>query len=186
MDIIKNLHPSKKYSFQTSPSGRTLPITVKQFLNCSHASEEIITVDDGFGCEAERVWSTYDGWNVGAYAKLVADFVAFIDKSQKVGSDFIDAAIHDELTVAEATQTWFEGSEISIYEIVHHANGTSGLIDIDIEGINTTRRVVLSMSIKKNDMFNIYYDESSKGGGTWDTDLVTTLNNYFTNKSNAA
>ena len=176
--ITKDLNPVKEYSFQTSPSGRTLPMTVKQFINCRHAKEELITVDDGFGPDSKRVWSTYIGWNTQAYSDLVCGFVAFIDKTQDVNSEFIDSAIEDELSVSEAVRSWFSGSDISV-EIEHHLAGTSGLLDIDIQGIDTVRRVVLGMDIKKRDMFNIYYGESSKGGGAWDKDLVTTLKNYF-------
>lgn len=176
--ITKDLNPSKEYSFQTSPSGRTLPMTVRQFLNCSHAKEELITVDNGFGADSKRIWSKYDEWDVQAYADLVCDFVAFIDKTQDVNHEFIDSAIGDELSVHEAVNSWFNGSELSV-EIEHHAIGTTGFLDIDIEGISTVRRVVLGMNVKKNDMFNIYYGESTKGGGTWDTDLVTTLRSYF-------
>ncbi len=180
--ITKDLNPSKEYSFQTSPSGRTLPMTVKQFLNCSHAEEELITVDDGFGEDSKRVWSTYDGWDIQAFSDLVCGFVEFIDKSQEVNPEFIECAFEDELSVAEAVESWFSGSELAV-EVMHHSEGTSGLLDIDIQGVDTVRRVVLRMDIKKRDMFNIYYGESSKGGGTWDTDLVTTLNNYFQSKA---
>jgi hypothetical protein len=178
ISITKDLNPVKEYSFQTSPNGRTLPMTVKQFLNCSHALEELITVDDGFGSDSKRIWSTYDGWNIQAYSELVCGFVAFIDKTQDVNPEFIDSAIGDDLSVSEAVRSWFSGSDISV-EIEHHAVGTSGLLDIDIQGIDTVRRVVLGMDVKKRDMFNIYYCESSKGGGIWDKDLVTSLKNYF-------
>ncbi|MBE8233121.1 MAG: hypothetical protein HAW67_05240 [Endozoicomonadaceae bacterium] len=180
--ITKDLNPVKEYSFQTSPSGRTLPMTVKQFLNCSYAKEELITVDDGFGSDLKRIWSTYDGWDVQTYSELVCKFVGFIDKAQDVNPEFIDSAIGDGLSVSLAVNSWFEGSELSV-EIEHHAAGTSGLLDIDIQGVDTVRRVVLGMDIKKRDMFNIYYGESTKGGGTWDKDLVTTLRNYFQSKA---
>lgn len=176
--LIKNLHPGKEYSFQTSPSGRSLPMKVKEFLASKYASEEVITVDDGIGPESKRIWSTYDGWNVEAFAQLVFMFVLFIDKQQKVNPEFIDCAIRDRLSVLDAVGTWFHGTEISV-EIMHHLEGSSGLLDIDIAGIDSVRRVVLSMDITKGDMFNIYYGDSSKGGGTWNTDLVTTLRNYF-------
>jgi hypothetical protein len=176
--ITKDLNPAKEYSFLTSPSGRTLPMTVKQLLNCNHANEEIMTVDDGFGSDSNRIWSAYNDWDAQAYSDLVCEFITLIDKSQDVNPEFIDNAIGDELSVSEAVTSWFENSELSV-EIEHHAGGTSGLLDIDIQGIETVRRVVLGMDIKKTDMFNIYYGESSKGGGTWDKDLVTTLRKYF-------
>ena len=160
--LSKDLNPAKEYSFQSSPSGRTLPMTVKQFLNCSHANEELITVYDGFGPDSNRVWSTYDGWTVQTYADLVRDFVEFIDSKQDVNSEFIDCAINDKLSVSEAVASWFDGTTLSV-EIMHHSEGSSGLLDIDIEGISSVRRVVLRMDIKKGDMFNIYYGESSKG-----------------------
>lgn len=176
--ITKDLNPYKEYSFQTSPSGRTLPMTVKQFLNCSHAKEKLITVDNGLGADSKSIWSKCEGWDVQAYSDLVCDFVVFIDKSQDVNNEFIYSAIGDELSVSEAVNSWFEGSELSV-KIEHHAVGISGLLDIDIKGVSTVRRVVLGMNVKKNDMFNIYYGESTKGGGAWDADLVTTLRNYF-------
>lgn len=176
--ITKDLNPAKEYSFQTSPSGITLPMTVKKFLNCSHAKEELITVDDNFGPDSKRIWSTYDGWDVQAYSDLVCELVTFIDTTQDVNQEFIDSAIRDGLGVSEAVSSWFEGSELSV-GVEHHAEGTSGLLDIDIQGVSTVRSVVLSLNIKTKDMFNIYYGESSKGGGTWNKDLVTTLRNYF-------
>lgn len=176
--LIKNLHPGKQYSFQTSPSGRSLPMTVKEFIASKYASEEVITVDDGIGSDSTRIWSTYDGWDVKAFGQLVCMFVLFIDKQQKVNSDFIDCAIGDGLNVLDAVGTWFQGTELSV-EIMHHLDGSSGLLDIDIAGIDSVRRVVLSMDIKKGDMFNIYYGDSSKGGGSWNNDLVTTLRHYF-------
>jgi hypothetical protein len=176
--ITKDLNPFKEYSFQTSSKCMSLPMTVKQFLNCSHAKEKLIAVDEGLGPASELIWSTYDGWNVQAYSDLVCEFVGFIDKTQDVNPEFIDSAIEDELSVYEAVSSWFECSEISL-DIDHHLGGESGLLDIDIQGIYAVRRVVISINIKKGDMFNIYYEESSKGGGTWDKDLVTTLKNYF-------
>lgn len=177
----KDLDPTQEYSFQTSPSGRTLPMTVKQFLNCKHATEELISVDNGIGPDSKRIWSTYDGWNAQSYADLVNAFVGLIDKEQKVTPEFIDCAIDDGLTISDAVSSWFVGSELAV-EIEYHANGTTGLVDIDIQGVKSLRRVVLRMDITKGDMFNIYYGESSKGGGTWCTDLRTTLENYFQTK----
>lgn len=176
--LTENLHPAQQYSFQTSPSGRSLPISVKQFLASKLAAEQLITVDDGIGADSTRIWSTYDGWNVNSFAKMVQSFVEFIDKKQKINPEFVDCVIRDRLTVLEAVSTWFLGTDISVL-IVHHLEGSSGLLDIDIEGIHSVRRVVLPMDIKADDMFNVYYGESSKGGATWKTDLVTTLNNYF-------
>jgi hypothetical protein len=176
--ITKDLNPAKEYRFQTSSKSMTLPMTVKQFLNCSHAKEELIAVDEGLGPDSKLIWSTSDGWNVQAYSDLVCNFITFVDKTHDVYPEFIDSAIGDELSVSEAVSSWFSGSDISV-EIEHHLDGTSGLLDIDILGIDTVRRVVIGMDIKKRDMFNIYYGESTKGGGTWDKDLVTTLKKYF-------
>ena len=178
LNITKNLNPSKNYSFQTFPSGRTLPMTVGQFANCSHAKEEIITVGHGIG--KNKVWSVYEGWEPNEYANLVIDLVALIDKTQDVTAnpEFIDTALDDELTVFDAVSSWFEGTKVSV-KIEQHAKGSTGLIDIDIKGVHSVRRVVLDMNIKTGDIFNFYHGESSKGGAFWKGDLLETLNSFF-------
>lgn len=153
-------------------------MTVSQFIDTPFAAEELITVDSGIGHDSIRLWSTYEGWCAQAFGEHVRDVISFVDKSQDVADEFIDSAIKDGLSVFDAVSTYFEGTTLLV-NVELHVNGETGLLDIDIEGIDSVRRVKLPMGIKQGDMFNVYYAESSKGGGTWDTDLVTTLNNFF-------
>lgn len=175
--VIFNINPRKSYSFQTSPSGRCLPCTVKEFLKSPFAKEELISIDEGIGPDSMPVWSTYDGWHAERYVSLVRDFILFIDKTQIVNNEFLAVCIRDQRSVLEAVSIWFEGSELSV-EVSHHAQGETGLLDISIEGIGSIRRVVLPIDIQERDMFNVYYDENSKGGGVWSKDLVNTLSDF--------
>jgi hypothetical protein len=112
------------------------------------------------------------------YSKHVSLLVALIDSSQTVNVEFIECAISDELSALEAASSWFEGTEFLV-DFTMHLSGDSGLLDIEFKGIDDVKRVVLSQYIQKGDIFNIYYGDSSKGGGTWNTDLISTLNEYF-------
>jgi hypothetical protein len=179
ISIIKDLNPTKEYSFRTSPSGWTSPMTVKQLLMSSREQEIIIMISEGTGLGAKNVWSLCDGWYANLFSELVSGFVTLIDREQTVNPEFIDSALNDDLSVSAAVASWFEGSEISV-EVEHHAQGHTGLMDIDIKGIGSSRRAVLNMNrMKKGEMFNVYYGESSKGGAFWDKDLVTTLKGFF-------
>lgn len=180
--LDKDLNPSKLYSFQTELSSKTPPMRVKEFLDSSFAPEKLIAVNSVDSIASNTIWSIYDGWNACEFAALVSQFVSFIDSTQEINPEFIDNAILDELPVNEAVSSWFLGSDLSI-EISHHLSGASGLIDIDFQGVGSTRRVVLSMDVKRGDMFNIYYGKSSKGGGVWEIDLKTSIANYFNNSA---
>lgn len=182
--MLLNLDPSTEYSFQTSPSGRTLPITVKQFLNCRQAGEDLITIDGDFGPGSVNIWSTYDGWCESSFAKLVLDFVAIIDQSQEPGSAFIQGALSQGLSVPEAVSKWFIAQPISV-DIMHHAEGTTGLIDVSIEGVSSARRAVFSMAIQKGECFNVYYGDGSKGSAVWHTDLLSSLTSFFLSNQTA-
>lgn len=176
--LNKELNPSENYCFQTTDSGRTKPMLVKQFLGSELISEELVAVYSVLGDEISELWSTCNGWDVEAYKNTLESFIYFIDATQEVNSEFIDCAMQDELSITEAAKSWFDDSGLAV-EIEHHAGGSSGLIDIDIQGVGSVRRVVLPMNITKGDMFNIYYGDSSKAGGTWNNDLKTTLTEFF-------
>lgn len=109
LTISKDLPKNKEYSFQTTGSGRTLPMTVEQFLNSSHAKEKLVTVNECSGPESKCIWSTHNGWDEQAYSDLVCEFVSLIDKTQDVNPEFIDSAIQDGLSVSEAVDSWFSG-----------------------------------------------------------------------------
>lgn len=176
--LNKELNPSANYCFQTSSSGRTEPMPVKQFLNSDLADEELVAVHSPLGGKSNVIWSTFNGWDAEAYKGILEGFISLIDVTQEVNPEFIDCALQDELSISEAVESWFNGSELAV-EIEHHLEGSSGLIDVDIQGVGSVRRVVLSMDIAKGDMFNVYYGESAKGGGTWNTDLKTSLKEFF-------
>jgi hypothetical protein len=176
--LNKELNPSANYSFQTSPSGRTEPMPVKQFLRGDLINEELVAVHSSLDDKSSVIWTTYNGWDIEAYKGILEGFISFIDASQEVNPEFIDCALQDELSISEAVESWFNGTELAV-DIEHHLRGTSGLIDVDIQGVGSVRRVVLSMDIAKGDMFNVYYGESAKGGGTWNTDLKTSLTEFF-------
>lgn len=175
--IIANLDPSKNYSFLTSLSGRSYPCTVKQFMESKYINEHLVSISEGFGPDSIHVWSTYSGWNVDAFSALVKSFVSLIDKTEKVNPEFIDCVTEEGISVLQAVFNWFHGTEISV-EVTQHADGISGLLDVEIEGIGTVRRAVLGMNIKNGDMFNVYYGENSKGAAIWKGDLVSSLSAY--------
>lgn len=152
-------------------------MTVKQFVRCRQAHEELITIDADIGPGSAKVWSTYDGWSASSFAKLVTGFVIIIDQSQEVNSEFIDSALQDELSVLEAVASWFGGTSVSI-SIVQHAEGESGLIDVSIEGLSSIRRAVFDTAIQNGEHFNVYFGDSSKGGAIWHTDLLSSLRAY--------
>lgn len=176
--LNKELNPSENYCFQTTDSGRTEPMTVKHFLSGELINEELVAVHSGSGDKSCVIWSTHNGWDIEAYKSILEGFISLIDATQEVNPEFIDCALQDELSISEAVESWFSGSDLCI-SIEHHAGGSSGLIDIDIQGVGSVRRVVLPMNITKGDMFNIYYGDSSKAGGTWNNDLKTTLTEFF-------
>lgn len=178
LDLSDNLDPSCEYSFQTSVTGRSLPMTVAQFLSSSKAKEQLITVDSGVGPDSVRIWSKYDGWSAHAYHQLVSRFVRLIDSSAEVCAHFIDQAIDDSLSVTEAVSSFFAQTETPA-TFGLHAGGSTGYLDIDIEMSGVRARVVFSPNIKQGEIFNVYYGESSKGGAVWAGDLIKSLQVYF-------
>ncbi|MEI8659378.1 hypothetical protein [Vibrio sp. Hal054] len=179
--INRNLHPSVRYSFQTETSGSTKPMLVSEFLSLPQSKEKLIAVFDASKQVSTHVWSVLKGWNPNAYSDLVCKFVGFIDKQSRISenSGFIDAAIDDEITVMDAVYSWFCDEPVKVSQFSLYLDGTRELVDVDLEGLGSIRRVVLPMNIKRGDMFNVYYGESSKGGAFWEGDLITTLTTFL-------
>ena len=153
-------------------------MTVKQFLSCRQGKEELITIDGGIGPCSVKIWSTYDGWYANSFAKLVTGFIQIIDQTQEVNPEFIDCALNDKLSVLESVSSWFVGTSVSV-NVMHHAEGESGLIDVSIEGVSSVRRAVFDMAIQNGEHFNVYYGDSSKGSASWHLDLISSLRAYF-------
>ena len=60
MKVLGILDRNNKYSFQLSVSGRSLPMTVDEFLNHPEfPKEDIISIDDSIGMYAKRIWGKY-------------------------------------------------------------------------------------------------------------------------------
>ncbi|KZX57765.1 hypothetical protein A3709_19270 [Halioglobus sp. HI00S01] len=177
-DITRNLDPCVEYSFQVTSFGRTFPCTPHAFSQSNAGTDTLISVDGGIGPNSPRIWSASKGWYTDAYADLVASIVRLIDRGADVSPAFIDDALSDELSVYDAVASWFVGTGLEV-EVSQDLSGTSGMLDIDITGIGSVRRVVLRTDIQRGDIFNIYYADSSKGGGEWKTDVKSALEAYF-------
>ena len=174
ISLYKDLNPLRKYAFQVSGLLKESSGTAKTVVSSGLLSEDVIKVERVNGDVIARVWSFEQGWNIEEYTKHVCEFVALIDGSQEVSPEFIECALHDGLGVADAVNSWFKETPISV-QIEHHLSGFSGLLDIDIGGIGDIHRVVLPMDIQEGDVFNVYHGKSSKSGGVWSGDLVTSL-----------
>jgi hypothetical protein len=142
------------------------------------AKEELLSVNSETESYSTNVWSKKDCWYANSFFSLFNDALVLIDKEQVVIPAFIDSALSDCMGVADAVNSLFSGTDIFI-GVKHHADGITGLVDIDIKGIGSVSRVVIDVNIKRGDMFNVYFDEDSKGGAFWDNDLVTSLSNFF-------
>lgn len=46
-------------------------------------------------------------------------------------------------------------------------SATNGFHDFDVTGAGSIRRVTVRDDVKRGDVFNVYYGESSKGGAKW-------------------
>tara|TARA_Y100001936_G_C16055107_1_gene660438 strand:+ start:918 stop:1490 length:573 start_codon:yes stop_codon:yes gene_type:complete len=175
-ELLHSLNPLKRYAFHT-PEGKSHPMLVKEFKK-QYGNVDIYAIELANGKTMSEVWDVQTSWEPDAYATLVRDFIRFIDCSQKPGDTFIINCMEKGLSPAGAVTAWFESSPINVV-IEHHLGADSGLLDIDITGIDTVRRIVLPMDAKDSDLFNIYYDVSRKGGCLWKRDVITTLRSFF-------
>tara|TARA_R110002033_G_scaffold135713_6_gene175454 strand:+ start:14701 stop:15087 length:387 start_codon:yes stop_codon:yes gene_type:complete len=109
------------------------------------------------------------------YYDRVDKLITLFDSQAKVPPEYTERALEDGLTVFDAVDDWFS-DELIKFELSHHLSDVnSRLVDIDVTGVGTIRRIVISMDIKQGDLFNVYYSESSKGGALFNTDIMTTL-----------
>ncbi|MBO1897768.1 hypothetical protein HNW13_018680 [Shewanella sp. BF02_Schw] len=109
------------------------------------------------------------------YYDRVHNLITLFDSHAEVPPEYTDRALEDGLSVFDAVNDWFS-DEVIKFELSHHLSDVnSRLVDIDVTGIGTIRRIVISMDIKQGDLFNVYYSESSKGGALFNTDIMTTL-----------
>lgn len=180
-ELHKNLSPSKKYSFQTAVSGRTLPMSLKAFLSSAAAKERLITVDSWFGPDSVRIWSTYEGWDADCYGALIKDFVSLVDGQVKILPEFIAQAMAEDLSVCQAVDGFFSDTD-SIVSCSLHTDGLTGFLDVSIERADAefgVARAVFPANIAKGEQFNLYYGQSSKGGAVWIGDLKRSVKSYF-------
>lgn len=176
--VAKDLDPTASYIFQSNKFFSPEPMKVMEYFSRNPFIDKLqmvhVVTDQG----RELVWSAKDGWSAQPFADLVCWYIRLIDASQEVNPEFIDQAIQDNLSVHQAVESWFDGTDISV-AVEHHASGSSGMIDVDIEGVGSSRRAVFRADIGQGELFNFYYGSSSKGGATWSKDLKTSLHNYL-------
>lgn len=180
IEIAKDLNPSRAYSFQTEPSGRTFPMTVEEFLGSTVGGEKIISVDDGLGPGSKRVWSTYEGWAEEQYISLVRSFIKLVDIGSDVSKEFICQALNDGLGVQQAVTRWFDGSGIHV-EIAHFQSKVSDKdeLKVSIQGIGTVRFVIMPMHMQSNTRVFINHGLDLRDYPMWQGDLITTIHRFF-------
>jgi hypothetical protein len=105
------------------------------------------------------------------YTQLVTPLIHLIDSTQELNRGVIQYALDNGQSLFQFVNDWFQDDSVQ----VDVKTRLDGMLDIDVKGVGTVRRVVIHPSIKDGDMFNVYYGESSKGAAVWDTDLVITL-----------
>lgn len=180
IEIAKDLDPCRAYSFQTDPSGRTFPMTVKEFLGSKFGGEKIITVDDGFGPDSNRVWSTYEGWSEKHYISLVRSFIELIDSGSEVTNEFICQSMKDGLGVQQTVTKWFFGTEIYV-EISHFQSNASDkeTLKVIIQGVGSVRFVIMPMHMQPNSQVFINHGLDQRDYPVWEGDLLRTINGFF-------
>lgn len=89
----KNIKPLKKYSFQLSESGRTLPIDVIEFSkNKIYSTQDIISIDSEIGDNAIGVYSKYEGWKDKSDEMLVK----FIENRKVIKPELTDYVLTEK------------------------------------------------------------------------------------------
>lgn len=161
--IIKCLDPNQYYTFKAWGS---VSIIVKPPKLMDHlpVGSVIISIHDAAGVLA---WSTAAGWSEAGYHDAVCSLVSYIDSREPVSAEFTDQALSDGLDVFEAVNSYFEGNTTGFTVNPH----LQSLIDVYIRNETAIHRVKLCRFIQAGDIFNVYFDGSSKMGGTWLGDL---------------
>jgi len=111
--------------------------------------------------------------NSQATEESVLNVISLIDWDQDVTPDFLESAVADEVTTLQAVNDWFKGEPVAVFV------STVGdqYVDFKFIGHDTVSRACVSPVIKKGDLFNVYYSESSKTGVEWNGDLFDAIKN---------
>lgn len=179
--IISQLNQASEYIFHSVPGGESKSMKPTDFLKShDHDGEEckLTMVLQERKNGVESVWSLSDGWALKPYKTLVERLIKLVHKEAEIPKEFIEFTHSSNLSPYDSASCYFADYSVNV-EFMPHSEGSTGLLDFDISGIDSVRRVVFSSDIKKGDMFNIYFGESSKGGAFWNTDLLTTISDFF-------
>lgn len=90
---------------------------------------------------------------------------------------FTDQELNDlcsqEISLKDAINRWLNKQHLTIKPLVSHVH--EEYIDFDIDGATRIRRAKMRFDLKAGDVFNVYYDVSSKSGAEWKGNLVDSI-----------
>lgn len=188
--IIQSLLPNTQYTFSTISGAVTKFVYPHVYLEMFSDDDELRQVTMVEDSQEIPVWDSngianWGRWNEDVYSKIVFDILDLLDKDldayNATGDDFITQAVEDGLHPIDAVNSWlsdaYPGAKITVSRHV------KDMLDIDFTfsggELSPLRRIVIDQSPRKGDIFNVYYAESSKGGATFDTDILTSVKSYF-------
>ena len=168
INLKLDLDPSQDYIFTTADGYRTAPMPPCAFRGKAKAID-IVSSD-----KMVNIWSENTLWNPQPYKELIVKVVELIDCQYKVPDEFIYHGILEETPVSEAITTYFEGSAAGFTLL---ESPTFGLLNIVVDGYETTHRVIFDVNVKNGDLITTFGHDLKIGVAVWDTDLNTTLCN---------
>lgn len=127
-----------------------------------------------FGCYA--MWSSHlkgiDYSVVYKFSKLKVILPMLVPNAK-----FTDQELNDlcstEVTLKDAINRWLNKQHLTIKPLVSQVH--QEYIDFNVDGATRVRRVKMSLGLKENDLFDVYYGVNSKSEAEWKGNLVESI-----------